>query len=96
MFCKNCGKEISDQADVCIHCGVSTGKVSSVSSGQFDGPIGGLGILCFFFPLIGFILYLSWKDGKPIKSKGAGKLALWGIAGIILAYALGLLIAFTS
>ncbi|MCB5287840.1 MAG: zinc ribbon domain-containing protein, partial [Candidatus Cloacimonetes bacterium] len=24
MFCKNCGKEIDDNAIICIHCGVST------------------------------------------------------------------------
>ena len=24
MFCKNCGKEINDNAAVCIHCGAST------------------------------------------------------------------------
>ncbi len=23
MFCKNCGKEIDDQAVVCVHCGVA-------------------------------------------------------------------------
>lgn len=26
MFCSNCGKEIADQAVVCIHCGVATGN----------------------------------------------------------------------
>ena len=26
MFCKNCGAEISDQADVCIKCGVKVNK----------------------------------------------------------------------
>ena len=25
MFCKNCGKEIDDNAVVCVHCGVATG-----------------------------------------------------------------------
>jgi len=24
MYCKNCGKQIDDNADICIHCGVST------------------------------------------------------------------------
>lgn len=31
VFCRNCGKEISDQADVCIGCGVSTRKVGKAS-----------------------------------------------------------------
>lgn len=24
MFCKNCGKEIDDKAEICVYCGVST------------------------------------------------------------------------
>ena len=39
--------------------------------------IGGLGILCFLFPIIGLILFIVWKDSKPLKAKGAGKAALW-------------------
>lgn len=26
MYCKNCGKEIDDKAEVCVYCGVSTQK----------------------------------------------------------------------
>ena len=26
MFCNNCGKEISDEAVICVHCGVATGR----------------------------------------------------------------------
>ncbi|MCM1364627.1 MAG: TM2 domain-containing protein [Faecalibacterium sp.] len=26
MYCKNCGKEIADNAAVCVNCGVSSGK----------------------------------------------------------------------
>ncbi len=29
MFCKNCGKEISNQAAVCVNCGVAKGQGSS-------------------------------------------------------------------
>jgi len=78
MYCNNCGKEIDDKAFVCPHCGVKQ------SSNSEDGPVGGLGILCFLIPLVGLILYLSWKDEKPIKASGAGKAALWGfILGIV-------------
>jgi len=89
MFCNNCGKEISDQAAVCIHCGASTAKVSS---GELDGPIGGLGVLCFLFPVVGLILYLVWKDGKPIKAKGAGKWSLWSVGIGVGLYILSFLI----
>lgn len=30
MYCKNCGKEINDNADVCIHCGKYTRENSQV------------------------------------------------------------------
>ena len=31
MYCKNCGKEVSDNAVVCIHCGCAIEKRSSFS-----------------------------------------------------------------
>jgi phage shock protein PspC (stress-responsive transcriptional regulator) len=58
-----------------------------------DGPIGGLGVLCFFFPLVGLILYLVWKDNMPMKAKGAGKAALWGFITGIVIYILFVIIA---
>lgn len=36
-------------------------------------------ILGLFFPLVGFILWLVWKDDKPDRSKAAGKGALIGV-----------------
>jgi len=78
MYCSNCGKEIDGKAFVCPHCGVKQNIVSE------DGPVGGLGIICFLIPLVGLILYLIWKDIKPIKSKGAGKSALWGFIVLII------------
>ena len=79
MYCNNCGKEIDDNAFVCPHCGVKQNSVS-----QFDEPIGGLSVVCFLFPIVGLILYLIWKESKPLKASGAGKAALWGfILGVV-------------
>lgn len=33
MYCKQCGKEIVNEAIVCVHCGVATGTVS-ISTGS--------------------------------------------------------------
>ncbi len=87
MFCSNCGKEIDSMAFVCPHCGVKTKSII-----QDDEPIGGLGTLCFFFPVIGLILYLVWQENKPVKSKGAGKSALWGFCTGIALYILVIII----
>ena len=91
MYCNNCGKEIDDRAYICTHCGVKTKSVS-----QYDEPIGGLGVLCFFSPVIGLILYLIWKEEKPVKSKGAGNSALWGISTSVVLYLLIMVIVFAS
>jgi len=90
MFCNNCGKEIDEKAFVCPECGVKTNSASSKSGGE---PIGALGIICFFFPIIGLILYLVWKDSQPKKASGAGKAALWGVVLTFLFLVLGGLMA---
>ena len=74
MFCKNCGKEIDDRAEICPNCGV---RVKG-SSGAGDAPSAGFGVLGFFFPLIGLILYLVWKSDFPLKARSCGKGALIG------------------
>ncbi len=77
-FCSNCGKEVSDQAVVCPHCGCAVQGGDSV-----DIPSTGLNILSFFFPLVGLILYLVFRDKTPRKASALGKWALIGfIAGI--------------
>ena len=54
-----------------------------------DAPSGGFFALGFFFPVIGLILYLVWKDSMPLRSKSAGKGALigvivWFVLGIVM------------
>ena len=51
-----------------------------------DGPSVGFAVLSFFFPLIGLILYLVWKDSNPLKAKSCGKGAL---VGVIISAAFG-------
>lgn len=38
MFCSKCGKEISDEAVVCIHCGCATEKMNKRENGK-EQPI---------------------------------------------------------
>jgi len=44
-----------------------------------DAPNGGYTALGFFFPVVGLILYLVWKDQTPLRAKSAGKGALIGV-----------------
>ena len=81
MYCSNCGKEIDDKAVVCPQCGVATGKkVNNVDESSV-----GWGVLGFFFPLIGLILFLVWKRDYPLRAHSVGKGALIGfIVGLVL------------
>lgn len=52
---------------------------------QEDRPSAGFHVLAFFFPIVGLILYLVWKDQKPRCAHAIGKWALIGfIANTIL------------
>lgn len=76
-YCSHCGKEVHDDAVVCIHCGCSlTGQPTAAVPG--DAPNTGFAVLGFFFPIVGLILYLINKEKFPQKAKSAGKGALIG------------------
>lgn len=65
-FCSNCGNQIDDQAVVCTKCGVS------VNAPATEGSTVGWGVLGFFIPIVGLILFLVWKSEKPRAAKSAG------------------------
>lgn len=77
MFCPNCGKEINDNAVVCIHCGAST---NSKKTNLVDNPSHLAGAVSCCFPVVGLILYFLWKDEKP---ESASLVCKWMIGGII-------------
>ena len=58
-FCKNCGNRIDDKAVICPACGVAQGPVVTDNGGF------GWGMLGFCIPIVGFILWLVWKNEKP-------------------------------
>ena len=80
-FCKYCGQEIPDNAPFCAHCGVAQNQqTQTVDNGGL-----GWGLLGFFIPIAGLILYLIWMDTKPKTAKAVGIGALASvIVGIIL------------
>ena len=56
---------------------------------QPDAPSAGFAWLCFFFPLVGLILYIIWKDTYPLKAKSCGKGAL---IGVIIGFVFGVIV----
>lgn len=88
MYCKNCEKEINDNAVICPECGVATANASTNSQQTQDN--GGFlwGLLGCCIPLVGLILFLVWRDTKPKTSKAAGIGALVSVSSVVLLYAL--------
>lgn len=78
MFCKNCGREISENAAVCPHCGVQVGRLSN--GGETEGNVIAIVgfVFAFLVPIVGLICsiigYNKAKAGAPYKG-----LALAGI-----------------
>lgn len=86
MFCKNCGKEIDDNAQVCIHCGVATPNASQsqVAAPQKTNGLAIAGLvlsILWFTSLIGLILSIvGFQKSKTEEYNGSGrKIALAGI-----------------
>ena len=47
MFCKNCGKEIDDKAELCVYCGVSTREKT-----EHQKTLNGIGLAGFVVSLL--------------------------------------------
>lgn len=85
MYCKNCGIKIDDQASFCSKCGTAQQNTTILPSGQSEDKYVWLwGVLSFFIPIVGLVLYLVWKDTKPKDAKYAGIGALIGFIIVIV------------
>ncbi|NCU32723.1 MAG: zinc-ribbon domain-containing protein [Candidatus Moranbacteria bacterium] len=73
-YCQKCGQQLENNATYCNRCG------STAEGGEnpYDSGSIGWGLLGFFIPLVGLILYLNWKDSRPKNAKRAGTGALIG------------------
>ncbi|MCL2598639.1 MAG: zinc ribbon domain-containing protein [Firmicutes bacterium] len=95
MFCSHCGKDGIEQVAFCTSCGAvgglgqsnafqnqnayaQQGNVHPIQTSRDSGS-GWWGVLGFFVPLVGLILFLVWRDDRPRDSKNAGLGALIGV-----------------
>ena len=81
-YCSKCGKEIEDDAIICVHCGRAVANAPATAAA--DAPNTGYAVLGFLIPLVGLILYLMNKDTAPLKAKSAGKGALIGVIASVV------------
>ena len=98
MYCRYCGKQIEEDARFCPYCGSAQQEERQAPPPQQryvdpnDAPSGGFAVLGFFFPLIGLILYLVWKNELPLRARSCGKGALIGV----IVQAVGFLLSFVA
>lgn len=100
MYCKNCGKEIGENA-FCPHYGTAQTQVEQTQpttnqqqytapNQQYVAPVDnggfGWGLLGCCIPLVGLILFLVWKNEKPKTAKAVGMGALISVICSILFY----------
>ncbi len=85
MFCSNCGKEIADNASVCVGCGVSVKTMKAKN----DTASAGWWWLGFLIPLAGLLIWICCNDSAPAKAKKAG---IGALVGFILSIVLCVLI----
>lgn len=79
--CSDCGKEVSDNARACIHCGNPLPKKKKEIKGEASDGWAVLGII---FPVVGLIIYASTKNNHPSIAYKSLEGSLFSIALIIV------------
>lgn len=79
MYCPNCGKDVDERAEICVHCGVRVKEEQA--SNSVDNPSHLAGVASCCFPVVGLILYFLWKDDKPESAK---LVCNWMIGGLVV------------
>lgn len=74
-YCSKCGKEINDEAVVCIHCGCQT-KNMAIPANTDRPASGGEILLTVLWPILGAILYYVYKSSKPTAAKQLNKISI--------------------
>ncbi len=89
QFCSKCGTPFAEGAVFCAKCGNARGvqgttNAMPMQNNMADAKSTGYAVLGFFFPVIGLILYLVWKDQFPLRAKSAGTGALIGVISYVV------------
>ena len=67
MFCKHCGEQISEHAEICPKCGVRV--KNAVGEDKPNWSVNLITLCCV--PLVGLIMFFVWKNEKPVAAKSA-------------------------
>ena len=104
MYCEKCGSKNEITSEFCTNCGNKLNKelsnTTNIINSEEEKNTFGWGILGFFIPIVGLILFISWKKDRPKASKSAGIGALVSVIAyillIILIIVIGIIVGFTE
>ncbi len=70
IYCQRCGHELDGHEKYCPSCGKPT-EYGFNSATKSSGDEGGFGwsLLGFCVPIVGLVLYLVWKDERPVTAR---------------------------
>ena len=91
-LCRNCGQQLDDKAAICIYCG----EFQKVTPAADDKGGFGWGLLGWCIPIVGLVLYMSWKYEKPKNAKAAGLGALIAVGCTVFFNILHFVIIFVT
>lgn len=95
MFCRNCGKEIDDKAEICPHCGVR--QTAPVTAQEETKRVNGLGIAGFVVGLVslwlGVYFCIASIVGLVLSAVAFSKRDKYSLKGLTLA---GLILSIVS
>ena len=99
MYCKRCGAQIDNGSAFCPNCGAPQGDgqgyYQQSRPSNYDSGSIGWGILGFFFPMVGLILWLVWMNDRPLSAKMAGLGALVSVIFSVVMFIAIFAFAFT-
>lgn len=78
-----------------VHNNYGNGQNYAYTNSDDSGSIG-WGVLGFFIPLVGLILYIVWKNDKPNNAKSAGMGALISVIISVVLYVIVFAVAGTA
>lgn len=87
MYCSNCGKEVNEQAAVCLNCGYALNNSQNKNPVE-DKVSVGLVILAVLIPLFGFIYWPLKHSETPKKARACGIAA---IISVVVSFVLSIL-----
>ena len=97
MYCEKCGSKINEDSVFRSECGYNLKSNNNIVVENEGSEAFCFGLLGFFCPFAGLVLYLVWKDTKPKSSKYAGIGALINVGlslFLILLYIILIFFAF--